>query len=61
MIRFKVEPFLGKILLEISLRLFLKPSHTMLEDMKNQNFEKYKVRSNFNEQILKFRAENRQI
>lgn len=33
----------------------------MLEDMKNQNFEKYKIGSNFNEQILKFRAENRQI
>lgn len=33
----------------------------MLEDMKNQNFEKYKIRSKFNERILKFRAENRQI
>lgn len=31
---------------------------TKLKNIKNSNFKKDKIRSNFNEQILKFRAEN---
>ena len=36
----------------------LKTMTTKLKNIKNSNFKKDKIRSNFNEQILKFRAEN---